>query len=67
MDHIDMQGGLRVPVIRVNQPCEECGSAGPSLKWEVPGVALSGVLCRECLDKVVAQINGALKATQEGK
>lgn len=62
---IDKQGGLHVPVTRVNQPCEECGKPGPSLKWTVPGVNLAGVLCRDCLNKVVSQINQALAATTE--
>lgn len=58
---IDNQGGLHVPVTRVNRACEECGKPGPSLKWEAVG--MSGVLCRECLNKVISQINQALAAT----
>ncbi|HET8842778.1 MAG TPA: hypothetical protein VFN35_15045 [Ktedonobacteraceae bacterium] len=62
MDHIDIQGGLRVPAVKVNQKCEECGKPGPSFKWEKPGI-LSRVLCRECLEKAVKQTNQASKTT----
>jgi hypothetical protein len=67
---LDSQGGLHVPVTRVNVPCSECGSTNyPNLKYSMPEVEAlapgmgTGVLCRKCLNTVVAQINQALKAT----
>lgn len=52
---------LSVPVVRVSSPCEECGKPGVNLKYNLVGI--SGVLCQECLEKVIRQVNRALDAT----
>lgn len=52
---------LIVPTIRVVSPCEECGKPGVNLKYSLVGI--EGVLCRECFEKVIGQVNRALDAT----
>ena len=53
---------LVVPVIKVNSPCEECKSTNyPNLKYSLVGI--EGVLCKNCLQKVVNQVNSALRIT----
>lgn len=51
---------LRVKTTPSQEKCEECGKAGPNLRWELAGIG-SGVLCQRCLDAVVADINRDLK------
>ncbi len=51
---------LRIPVKQVNKPCEECGTS-PALQYELAGI--TGVLCRECLQKEVDTVNRALQET----
>ena len=57
---IDNQGGLRITVKRVNQPCEECGRS-PALQYNLAGI--TGVLCRLCLQKEIDSVNQALQET----
>jgi hypothetical protein len=59
---IDKSGALHVSVVRTMKPCEDCGRS-PALQYTLVG--MTGVLCRECLNKVVADINQALAATSE--
>lgn len=59
----DEENVLTVPVVRVNKPCEECRKPGVNLKYSLVG--MEGVLCRECLQAVVKQVNFALEATKE--
>ena len=65
---LDKNKALHVPARPVNRPCEECGGrlAYPNFQVEAfPGMKV--VLCRECLQQVVDDINRALQATsQEG-
>ena len=54
---------IRVQTTQVNQACEDCGKS-PALKWSIAGVG-KGVLCKACLEKVVAEINTALAEKPE--
>ena len=56
------EGALRIPVVRTDEPCEECG-ATPALKYNLSGI--QGVLCRPCLQKEVDKLNQVLKEEQE--
>lgn len=58
----DNEGALPIPVIVVQKPCEECGTV-PALQYTLVGI--TGVLCRPCLDAVIAQVNQSLAATHE--
>lgn len=55
-------GVLRIPVVQVNQPCEECG-VSPALKYNLSGI--TGVLCRACLQKEIDKLNKVLKDEQK--
>ncbi len=61
---MDWENRLHVPARRVTKPCEECGSklSYPNLEVEPLG-GWTIVLCRECLQRVVDQINAALQET----
>jgi len=50
---------VNVTTVPVNKPCEDCGKS-PALKWSIAGIG-SGVLCKDCLQKITAEINEALK------
>lgn len=54
----DNQNALQIPATVTTFPCEECGKS-PALQYAIAGIA-SGVLCRECLDAVIADVNNAL-------
>ncbi len=65
---MDWENRLHIPARRVLAPCEECGGRlnYPNLEVE-PVAGMKVVLCRECLQRVVDDINRALQATsQEG-
>lgn len=55
---LDNQGGLHVPAKQVDSPCEDCGKK-PALQWVIAGIG-NGVLCRDCLNRVVKQVNDML-------
>jgi hypothetical protein len=58
----EQKKALRVPVVQVNKPCEECGSAAyPNLEYSV---CITGVLCRKCLDKETREIDKILDETK---
>ncbi len=61
---MDWENKLHIPARRVSVPCEDCGSKRyPNLEVEpIPG--MKSVLCRECLQRVVGQINVALQKTR---
>jgi len=50
---------VHVQTVKTNKKCEDCG-ATPALQWSIAGIG-SGVLCKDCLQKVTAEINEALK------
>jgi hypothetical protein len=54
----DQDNTLHIPVLRVNLPCEECGTS-PALQYELVGI--KGVLCRSCLQEQVDKVNHVLK------
>ncbi len=50
---------LKIPVVQVNKPCEECNSTNyPNLQYTLAG--FTGVLCRKCLNKEMENINRSL-------
>jgi len=61
---VSQGNALHIPVKPTLQPCEECGTS-PALQYELVGI--TGVLCRECLQKEVDVVNRALKETSQGE
>lgn len=53
----DVRSTLSVKTKQVNRACEDCGKV-PSLEWNLYG--MTGTLCRDCLAKVVDDINQSL-------
>lgn len=57
---------LHVPVKNSQEPCSECGKPAtaevPNLEYTLVGI--SGVLCRVCIEREVAGINGKLQEQQ---
>lgn len=58
----DESNVLHVQTTPVNAACTECGKS-PSLQWNLYG--MTGILCKDCLGKEIANINAVLQSEQE--
>jgi len=55
---------VRIPVVKVNKPCEECGSTNyPNLQYTLMNI--QGVLCQKCLNAEMERVNEVLKSMGE--
>ncbi len=67
-DMTDNELCVYVPATLVNKKCEICGTPGPNLHphWDITGYKeaekMPSVLCKTCLDRVVAMLNLILAA-----